>query len=103
MLRRVHHFDFDFDVRFYIQLFYFTNGVTPFGETKLIWFSTKLDITGVDRRHREWEMSVGEVKVEVEVVVPESTLDRREANTRRVHKSPKGLESGALHAQPLRD
>jgi hypothetical protein len=32
------------------------------------------------------------VEVAVVVVVPESTLDRREANTRRVHKSPKGLE-----------
>jgi hypothetical protein len=32
------------------------------------------------------------VEVEVVVVVPASTLDRREANTRRVHNSPKGLE-----------
>jgi hypothetical protein len=39
----------------------------------------------------------------VVVVVPESTLDRREANIGRAHKNPNGLESGALHAQPLRD
>jgi hypothetical protein len=47
-------------------------------------------------------MSVVEVEVEVVVVVPESTLDRREANTGRVHNSPKGLEFDALQAQPHR-
>ena len=39
--------------------------------------------------------------VVVVVVVP--TLDRREANTGKVHRNPTGLEFGALHAQPLRD